>query len=144
MKDIKMLIKDIAGSIEMNGHTSYLNKETLDVVMLPDELQMAYGDRDMFQDLIDELEANPDKYIEIQAVSSREGFELMEAFAGKLKDRNKQTKLFNSLNRPKPFRQFRYALEDNDLLEQWYSFKDAYYEQLAKEWLSKNSIDLHS
>jgi hypothetical protein len=144
MKDLQMLIKDIAAAIEMNGFKSYLNKETQDVQMLPDELHIPYTDMDMFQELLDKLEANPEQYIEIESLSSREGFILMEDFAANLKDKNTQNRLYNALSRPKPFRQFRYALEDNDLLQQWYAFKDAYYEQLAKEWLTKNFIHLHS
>jgi hypothetical protein len=144
MKDLQMLIKDIAAAIEMNGFKSYLNKETQDVQMLPDELHIPYTDMDMFQELLDKLEANPEQYIEIESLSSREGFILMEDFAANLKDKNTQNRLYNALSRPKPFRQFRYALEENDLLQQWYAFKDAYYEQLAKEWLTKHFIHLHS
>ncbi len=140
MKDLKVLIKEIAGAIEMNGYKSYLNKETLDVETVPDEAEFMYGDMDLFQELIDDLENEPEKFIEIEPLSSRESYKLMEAFSGQVKDKTKQYRLFSALSRPNPFKQFRYALEDNDLLQQWYAYKDNYYEELAKEWLNKNTI----
>ena len=137
-----MLIKEIAGAIEMNGYKSYLNKETLDVEMLPEEAEFIYGDMDLFKELIDDLENEPEKFIEIEPLTSKESFKLMETFCGQVKDKSKQYRLLNALSRPNPLKHFRYILEDNDLLQQWYAFKDVYYERLAKEWLDKNPLSI--
>lgn len=132
------LIRDIAEALEMSGFRYFIHKETYELDMLPDYGLEGSVDDELFEEFREKLEANFIDYIEIEKLSSRDAFAIMEEFTVKVENKRKQELLYNALQRPKPFRQFRYALEDHDLLEDWYAYKDAYYIQLATTWFQEN------
>lgn len=49
--------------------------------------------------------------------------------------------LYRALNRRHPFSNFRYAVDDTDLLQGWYHFRDDWYKDKAEEWMDDNDVD---
>ena len=79
--------------------------------------------------------------VRIEPLESRESFGCMEDFADQVADKRKQEHLYRALNRRHPFSNFRYAVEDTDLLQDWYHFRDEWYKQKAEEWMDDNDVD---
>ena len=75
--------------------------------------------------------------VEIEPSSSRDDYEIMEAFAAQ--ENNEY--LFHALRRRHPFHAFRDAVERTDFLQKWYDFRNGEYNRLAKRWLEENGID---
>lgn len=79
--------------------------------------------------------------VRIEPLESRESFGCMEDFADQVTDKRKQEHLYRALNRRHPFSNFRYAVEDTGLLQDWYHFRDEWYKQKAEEWMDDNDVD---
>ncbi len=78
--------------------------------------------------------------VDIDSVSSHEGFSFMKRFAISRRD-IEQDKLLRVLSQRHPFRAFRSELERLGILQEWYSFKQNAYDELAKERLEDVSVD---
>ena len=77
------------------------------------------------------------RLIEIDAIPSYIGYGIMEDFA----KQHDNEWLFRALKKRHPFAMFRDAVEQANLLDQWYAFRDEEYGKLAQEWLEDNVID---
>ncbi len=81
-----------------------------------------------------------DKVIRIEPLSSRESFGAMGEFADtqppKIAD-----KLYRALSGGRPFARFKSAVDILELLQDWYAFKDKWYDEKAEEWLRDEGVD---
>jgi peroxiredoxin Q/BCP len=77
------------------------------------------------------------RLIEINPIPSYIGYGIMEEFA----EQHDNEWLFRALKKRHPFAMFRDAVENANLLDQWYAFRDEAYGKQAKEWLDDNGID---
>lgn len=82
-----------------------------------------------------------EQIVKIVPLESSESFECMEDFADQVKDEHKREVLYRALNRLHPFSGFRYAIEYTGLLQDWYHFRDEWYEEKAEEWMKNNGVD---
>lgn len=88
----------------------------------------------------EKIEENWADYYEFQKMDSSESFSVMEGFANTVTDQNFMNRLINALNKPKPFRNFKYEIGYNlDYREEWFKFK---HHRLV-EWV-KNQIEAHN
>ncbi len=88
---------------------------------------------------MDEIDNNFSDYIEIEKMDSHESFKLMEDFIETLTDSRLQDKLVRALSRPKPFRNFKFEIDNSGLFRQmWFDFKN---EQLIK--LVEGQLSVH-
>lgn len=79
---------------------------------------------DEMEEELAEIEENRDDYFEFQKMGSRSSFQLMEEFVEEIPDERFQNRLINALNKPKPFRNFKYEIDDNGEYRQaWFDFK---------------------
>lgn len=85
-------------------------------------------------------EENEERYIEIPKLDSNEAYELMERFAD-VQTGSNQDALFKALNRPKPFRNFKDALYETDLWDQWNKFQNDFAKQVLEPWLQDILIE---
>jgi len=129
------LLKHVEEALELTGMRHFIHKETYELLSYPDDESSIYIDIDLFEDTIQEIAQNQESYIEVEPISSREGYIIMEDFTDTVHNLSKQGALMHALNKPNPFRQFRYALEDIDLLEKWYTYKNNAYRNLAARWV---------
>ena len=94
----------------------------------------------MYADPTCEEGLNGHELVEIEPKDSHEGYELMERFA-QSRPETESDKLFRAINRRHPFSNFRYAVEDLGILQEWYVFKNKALEELAEERLRDYGIE---
>ena len=108
----------------------YLHRETHEYISFPNPQQ--FPDTADWQDDIDTVTNNPDDYIAIEPMNSRESFGLMEQFTDELPAGSAQERLRHALTQSKPFRRFKDTIDDmGDYRQQWFTFRDA----KTVEWL---------
>jgi hypothetical protein len=71
-------------------------------------------------------------------MTTGESFRIMEQFAESVKERTLQNRLFNSLNRPKPFRHFKDIIDNSgENRDEWFEFKNYKYTEFVKDQLDR-------
>ncbi|MBN2521309.1 MAG: hypothetical protein JXB17_12425 [Bacteroidales bacterium] len=140
--NIKHLIGEIAFAMQMNSYdlSNYLKIDTLEVVFITDPF---YNDDENIQKVKEDIDNNPENYLYIEPVGSNEAFRLMADFSENIEDMKLQNKLFQVLNKRRPFANFKNILQYYpEYLQKWYKYRNEYYENLAKEWLEENNIKI--
>jgi Uncharacterised protein family (UPF0158) len=118
-------IEEIASDLEM-GFKVCIHKITGEILNFPDELRMDVDpDEDAFVEDKEKYENNSDDYIEIEAMSSTESFEVMESFTQQVSDKILQEKLYDALSKNRPFRRFKDIIDDEgDYRTNWFEYKN--------------------
>ena len=120
--------------------TPYLDLTDQKLQMLPEDIEED-GDEminNLFGEAPEEIKRIlAHQLIEIDHLSSRRSFGLMENFAVE----HDNPRLLKALRARHPFSAFRYAVETEGLLKEWYAAKNAFEEEMAKEWLGDNLIE---
>jgi hypothetical protein len=141
---------EMGDNMERNG---YLDTETGEVIDMPDEIMRAVEDGKEGSDLVEWeeelaeaaekiLSDEQNRFLPIPRRESREGYEIMVAFAETVKNKGLQEKLSIALDGKGAFRRFRSVLDrDPDELERWYKFKDDRMRGEAVQWLLENGIE---
>ncbi len=119
-----MQIRDIAEELDM-GNRCYFHKTTHKLLFIPDFDNNFYAEREFFEEELDELENNFDEYLEIEKPNSNDSFEIMLNFVESLEDKNNlKQQLANVLQKSKPFRQFKFLIDNSGpYRQQWFDFK---------------------
>jgi hypothetical protein len=110
-----------------------------------------FVDRENFMDLDDGSEAILQQfmkhesagYVEVERWSTQEAFEMMADFAEQIEGEPVlQQRLTAALNKPKPFRNFKFVIDNaGPPRQQWFAFKNARQEGYVEkrlEWLLKD------
>jgi hypothetical protein len=131
IKLTKDQIKELADQLDC-GNKCYINKETGILIFTPD-FDRGYADEELWQDDINELEENWDKYVEIDRMESRESFEVMAGFAESVDSRELREALIGALNKKHPFQNFKWVVDNSGPYRQkWFDFKN----QRLIEWVN--------
>ena len=101
----KEQIKEISEQLNC-GLRAFYDKLSGDLIFVPDTDKYIDIETDAWQDELEKLDKNFSEYQEIDAMKSRESFEMMADFAEKVPDRNLRNKLIEALHSHKPFRAF--------------------------------------
>ena len=115
-------IKEIADLIDC-GHLCFLNKKNGNIEYHPKEMDLFYDEENPWQDVIDKIENNRNEYIRIEPMDSNQSFRVMEYFIEKIDSEQLREKLVITLNRPKPFRNFKYLMDNSKYRQNWFDFK---------------------
>jgi hypothetical protein len=133
--DIDMLTMALqAGDLDTGW---WLDTHSGDVIPAPAE----NGDA-LDQQLIDEQQTSPDRYIVIEPISESVHLELMESYIATLEEEEICESLYQALEKNQPVWHFKNALsgapecEDN-----WYAFKEQFYALQARQWLRDRYLD---
>ena len=134
----KEQIKEIAEDLDM-GFKCFLNKKTGEYLSFPDPLKHYETDDDAWKDDKKKLRKNVKDFIEIDGLDSHDSFQIMQDFAESLPDSaSEKQRLINALNRSKPFREFKYEVDNaGEYREMWFEFK----QQKLEEWVVKSFND---
>ena len=127
-------IKEIAELLDC-GERVFINRETGKILSHPDFDKNGY-DTEFYEEILEELENNFTDYWEVEQLSSRDSFEIMENFTNQLEDANQlKDKLYKALSNKKPFANFKFQIDNSGIYRQeWFDFKN---EQLKKWVLEK-------
>ena len=80
--------------MSMNNMKSFINMETLNVEIHSSETDFEFfGGEDEEEDEVQNALDNPDKFLQIDALTSTESFQVMEGFAESVKDKHIRAKL---------------------------------------------------
>lgn len=81
-----------------------------------------------------EIENNWGDYFEFIGFESHESFKIMADFSEDIEDKRLQDKLINALNRPKPFQNFKWQIDNSgEYRQKWFDFKKMRYIQWVKK-----------
>ena len=139
IKLTKDQIKELADQLDC-GNKCYIHKETGIIIFTPD-FDSGYADEELWEDDINELEENWDKYIEIDRMESHESFEIMADFAENVDSRELRDILNNALNRKHPFQNFKWVVDNSGPYRQkWFDFKN----QRLIEWVENKLDEINS
>ncbi|RUA33204.1 MAG: hypothetical protein DSY77_10890 [Bacteroidetes bacterium] len=114
------------------GMLVFYHKETGDVLYHPDP-DNPYFEPELWQDQIDEIEKDRDKYLKFESMDSRQSFKVMEHFADSLSDLKFKGMLYDRLSRKKPFQNFKMLVESSDYRQDWFDFRD----NASIEWMKE-------
>jgi hypothetical protein len=129
-------IKEIAEQLDC-GNKCYINKETGEIKITPD-FDDGYADEELWADVLEELEENWDKYIQIEKMESHESFDLMADFAESVDSKELRDSITNALNKKHPFRNFKWVVDNSGPYRQrWFDFKN----QRIIEWV-KDQLEI--
>ncbi len=127
---------DVGEALSMNNMRCFINQETMEVEINPGEDYYFMEDD---EDPVQEALNNPDKYLPVEPVSTREAFSVMADFVETVKDKHLQQRLIDALNGRKPFANFNHLVHTTTVREQWFDFKNNAYTEMAKEWIEENA-----
>ncbi len=128
MKPTEKQIRDIAEYLE-GGMRVFFNEKDGTVTYYTDEERWDGFEEELWEEAVEEVEANSDDLIEFLGFDSRESFTLMADFAESVDDEKLKQELFDALNRSRPFRNFKNLIDrSGPYREQWFAFRQKRYE----------------
>jgi len=151
-------IEDIASELEV-GMDCYIHKKTGKYISIPNELSFGtysdiydeedeeddddeFGDDNPFKNDMKKINEDRKSYLYIVPMDSRESYKVMEDFTYTIDDDNVRNVLQKALNRPKPFANFKYDLDDfPDFRKKYFEFKSMRYIEYVKLFLEYESDD---
>ncbi len=156
MKKLKVDIEEVAIIMDNQDRFAtqyYLDTETGEIVVIPDEIMSALDQDDPCEDLPDwELELLPqakeisegsERYEEIPIRPPGEAYRIMVNFTSEVKDARVRSRLESALHGKGVFRRFKDALRElPDLEEEWFRFKAEKDKEEVKGWLESIGIEL--
>ena len=123
VKLTKEQIKQIADEVD-SGFICYYNVKTNEIFSLPDFDRGCYDDEELWKDEIKKVKSQLKYCITFENMPTSQSFQIMEDFAYSVEDEAIKDRLLKILDRAKPFRNFKYEIDDYpDLREKWFKFK---------------------
>ena len=114
-------IEEIADYLD-SGLICLYNKKTKELITITE-----------FDDYPDSDELNWDDILEFERMNSNDSFDLMIYFVEQLNDCLLKEKLINVLNKSKPFKNFKFQIDNSDEYRQkWFDFKNRSYVEYVK------------
>lgn len=118
------IIKEIAEQLDC-GLRGFIHKTSGQLLFVPEENDLTDMDLDPWNDDLKLLKKNSKEYHEIEKWSSSDGLEMMSEFANQVSDNRVQRRLFEALKKNKPFREFKFVIDNSgDFRQQWFDFKN--------------------
>lgn len=130
-------IKEIAEQLDC-GFRAYIHKKTKQLLFFPDEDSLPNIEIDFWNEELEQLENNYTDYYEIDKWTTSDAFETMKEFAEQLTEKNLQSRLFIALKKNKPFRKFKFVINNSgDFRQQWFDFKNKWQQDFVARQLNK-------
>jgi hypothetical protein len=150
---IQIKLKDIIEEMEIQFEESrsLLNITTGEIGVVTSEDLRAVEDEKPFDHLpeweqenrmiaIDVVE-NFENYIELPTKYEVNEYEIMENFCLTVIDQRKRESLLRAIRGKGAFRRFKDEIIDFEMEEQWYSYREECFKQIAIEWCQENKIN---
>lgn len=120
------------------GAQAFLDLQTGKAISWSDETM----DTVELEGLVDEIDGDPDRYVEIGVPESHEKFEWMEDFLGTVDPGPLRDALANALRMRKPFRSFREVLDGAPaVLERWSAYELDRHRQAMLDWVNDEELE---
>ncbi|MED3836474.1 UPF0158 family protein [Peribacillus frigoritolerans] len=146
---IQAIIEEL--EIQFDESRTFLNVKTGEIISVTlDDLRAAEDEeefghlpeweqenRKVAYDVFD----NFDNYKELPTKYEVNEYEIIEDFCFTVSDERKQDILLNSIKGKGAFRRFKDKIIDFEMEDQWYSYRDKRYKQIAIKWCLANNIN---
>lgn len=134
-------ISEIADSLDA-GMNCYFNIKSGEIKTIIDLDSWIGADEEPWEEDIKEIEENYEDYIAFDRMNTNQSFELMADFADSLDNENIRIKLENALNKSKPFRNFKWVIDNSgEYRNQWFEFKKNRYIEFVKEQIEAYNLN---
>ena len=129
--------------------TGYLNILTVELITLTSEDIMFAEEGESLDELpewqrevVQEASKvlNSDDYIELPSQFDIHEYQIMEDFCYDVEDEELSAKLLNRIRGRGAFRNFKDAIHEYGIADDWYAFRAAAFKQIAVDWLEENDI----
>jgi hypothetical protein len=138
MKPTEKQIEEIAGDLDA-GMRCYFNLKTGEIRTIINFDSYIGADEEPWEEELREIDEHRDDYLAFEGFESHESFRIMEDFAETVEDTELRNKLRNVLNRPKPFQNFKWLIDNSGRYRQeWFNYKNKCYIQWVKEQIELN------
>lgn len=133
-------IQEIAEQLDC-GFRAFCHKTTGKLVFIIDSSKFPAADwEDEEEQAQQEIDANREEYVEIEAMGSNDSYRVMADFAEQLPNTRLQEKLFRALDKRGPFREFKYVIDNSgQFREEWFAFKNQRYVDWVSQQLEINA-----
>jgi hypothetical protein len=134
MTTLKIKLEDFIGSLSNNydfGGGEYLDQESGEIIINFD------NEDELPEDFFDNA-----RYQLIEPLLSSESFQIMQDFVDQLQDNAAAKQLQKALNGKKPFRNFKDAVYEVDVADEWYQFEHERLKASAEDWCKNNGIQV--
>ncbi len=136
-------IEEIADNLDC-GIRCFYNFKTGEIKTLLNFDSWIGADEEPWEEEAKEIDENWDDYFEFTGFETHESFRIMADFAERIDDQKLQDQLINALNRPNPFRNFKWEIDNSgEYRQQWFDYKKMRYIQLVKEQIDLNEQDFN-
>ncbi|WP_339739448.1 UPF0158 family protein [uncultured Sunxiuqinia sp.] len=143
MKLTEKQIEEIADNLDC-GMRCFYNLKTGGIKTLLNFDSWIGADEEPWEEEAKEIDENLDDYFEFEGFETHESFRIMADFAERIDDPKLQDQLINALNRPKPFRNFKWQIDNSgEYRQQWFDYKKMRYIQRVKEQIDLNGKDFN-
>ncbi|EPD53260.1 hypothetical protein HMPREF1210_00991 [Paenisporosarcina sp. HGH0030] len=151
--NIQVSLKDIIEEMEVQFEESrsLLNINTGEIIIVTSEDLRAAEDEEPFDHLPEweqenrmnaiDVVKNFENYIELPTKYAVNEYEIMENFSLKVRDQRMQESLLRAIKGKGAFRRFKDKIIDFEIEDQWYSYRDECFKQIAIEWCQENKIN---
>lgn len=143
MKLTEKQIEEIADNLDC-GMRCFYSLKTGEIKTLLNFDSWIGADEEPWEEESMEIDDNWGDYLEFQGFESHESFKIMADFTESVDNIGLQNKLITGLNRPKPFQNFKWQIDNSgEYRQQWFDFKKMRYIQWIKEQIDLNNADLN-
>jgi hypothetical protein len=144
MKLTDQQIIEIADNLD-SGMRCFYNKQTGEIKTIINFDSWIGADDEPWEEENRELEENWTDYYEFEGMSSHDSFSIMADFTETVDNLQLQKKLVNSLNKSKPFRNFKWLIDNSgDYRQKWFDYKKMCFIESVKEQIDNyNRIEIN-
>lgn len=136
-------IEEIADNLD-GGMRCFYNLKTGEIKSILNFDSWIGADEEPWEEESKEIDENLGDYFEFEGFESYDSFQIMADFAEIVDDTSLQNKLINVLNRPKPFQNFKWQIDNSgEYRQQWFDFKKKRYIKWVKEQIDLNRKDIN-
>jgi hypothetical protein len=150
---IQVKLKDIIEEMEIQFEESrsLLNITTGEIVLVSSEDLRAAEDEKPFDHLPEweqenrinamDVVENFENYIELPTKYEVNEYEIIEDFCLTVSNQRKQESLLRAIKGKDAFRRFKDKIIDLEMEDEWYSYREERFKQIAIEWCQDNEIN---
>jgi hypothetical protein len=147
----EVALRDIVEAMDLPNSEweSFLDPDSGEIITITDEDRSALVDyeepeslpewqREQLPKIREVLES--DRFLRLPDSSEIHEWSIMERFCKSVESSTARAELLEAIRGSGAFRMFRATLERLALRDQWYAFRGAAFEELAREWLRAHGI----
>jgi len=143
-------LKDVVDALDISGQTRecFLDPESGEILLITEDDQLALEQaedelvpewqREHLQEARKLLDSN--RGLRLPNSFDIHEWSIMENFCYTIVETGTRETMLDSIHRKGAFSRFREVLERFDLQQEWFSFRESAFKQIARDWLEVNGI----